>query len=84
MNIILLISLLLVLASFIITNFLEKQYSFPKLAGFMLFYYALIVIFSMIGQKVFPNGGKLIGSILGLLISVLLWFNFGDYSKVKY
>jgi hypothetical protein len=84
MNIIILISSLLVLASFIITTFLEKQYSFVKLSAFMLFYYALIVIFSMIGQKILPKGGKLIGSVLGLLTSVLLWFKFGDYSKVKY
>jgi hypothetical protein len=83
-NIILLISSLILLSSFVITNFLDKRYSFPKLSAFLLFYYFLIVVFAMGASKFLKTKhSKLIGSILGFVVSLLLWFNFGDYAKIK-
>jgi len=84
MNPVLLISALVLLSSFIITYFLDKRYSFVKLSGFLLFYYFLIIVFSMMFSKFLKfKNSKLIGSALGLIVSLILWFNFGKYSMVK-
>lgn len=80
MNIILLITLIIVAASYILTNFIDKSYSFPKVTGFMLFYYALILLFAFLGNKYFKVSKK-IGSIVGFIVSVLLWILFGKNAK---
>jgi hypothetical protein len=81
---ILLISALILLSSFVITMFLDKRYSFPKLSAFLLFYYFLIVVFAMGASKFLKfKHSRLIGSILGFVVSLLLWFKFGDYSKIN-
>uniref|UniRef100_A0A6C0I9G6 Uncharacterized protein n=1 Tax=viral metagenome TaxID=1070528 RepID=A0A6C0I9G6_9ZZZZ len=76
---ILFVSLLIILASFIITKYLNKDYSFAKLSGFMLFYYALMLSLGYLLQSKMKNG-KLIGSVIGFVLSVLLWFKFGKYA----
>ena len=82
-NLILIISALILLSSFIITMFLDKRYSFPKLSVFLLFYYFLIVVFAMGASKFLKfKHSRLIGSIVGFVVSLLLWFKFGDYAKV--
>ena len=83
MNRILLISAIIVLSSFIVTNFLNKNYSFVKLTSFLLFYYALIVLFSFLAVKFFKKNkyNKLIGSVIGFIISIILWFVFGYYAQ---
>ena len=73
------ISLIIILSSYIITNYLNKQYSFAKLSGFLLFYYAIIILFSWLSVKYFKST-KMIGSIVGFVLSVLLWFMFKDYA----
>lgn len=85
MNTILLISALIIITSFVITNFLNKDYSFIKLTSFLLFYYALIVLFAWLAMK-YIKGVKynqLIGSVLGFIISIALWFKFGYYAMKK-
>ena len=74
-----LISALIVLSSYIITSHLSKSYSFPKLTGFLLFYYAIIIFFAWLSVKYFKST-KMIGSIIGFVISVVLWFIFKDYA----
>ena len=75
----LVISLIIILASFIITKYLSKEYSFAKLSGFLLFYYAIIILFSWLSVKYFKST-KMIGSVIGFVLSVLLWFIFKDYA----
>ena len=83
MNRILLISAIIIFSSFIVTNFLNKKYSFVKLTSFLLFYYALIVLFSFLAVKFFKKNkyNKLIGSVIGFIISIILWFVFGYYAQ---
>ena len=78
-----LIALGLILASsFLITNVIDKSYDFVKLIGYLLFYYVLIVLFSFLANKYLKIGNsKLIGSIIGLIISIFLWIMFGDKAK---
>jgi len=85
MNSIILISLLIIFSSFVITTFLDKRYSFFKLSGFLLFYYSLILLFAFLATKFLKvNNSKVIGSVFGFMVSLLLWNRFGDYAKVKY
>jgi Na+/proline symporter len=79
MNKHLLISGIIILSSFLITKFLNDKYSFIKLTGFLLFYYFLIVLFSWLAMKYLKNG-KLIGSIVGFILSIILWNIFGHYA----
>ena len=85
MNKILLISALIIITSFVITNFLNKDYSFIKLTSFLLFYYALIVLFAWLAMKYIKDikYNQLIGSVLGFIISIALWFKFGYYAMKK-
>ena len=83
MNKLLLISGIIIISSFLITEFLSKNYSFPKLTAFLLFYYALIILFAWLAVKYFKNVkyNKTIGSVIGFIISVVLWFTFGTYAQ---
>ena len=54
-NTILLITVLIILSSYLITDFVDKSYSFPKLAMFLIFYYALIILFAWLAVKYFKN-----------------------------
>jgi hypothetical protein len=74
------LALIIVAASFILTNFIDKTYSFPKVTAFMLFYYALILLFAFLGNKYFKVSKK-VGSIVGFIVSVLLWLSFGKKAK---
>ena len=79
-NTILLITVLIILSSYLITDFVDKSYSFPKLAMFLIFYYALIIFGAILGSKHLKNG-KMIGSIGGFILSIILWFLFGKNAK---
>jgi len=83
MNKLLLISGIIIISSFLITEFLSKNYSFPKLTAFLLFYYSLIILFSWLAVKYFKQVkyNKTIGSIVGFVLSVVLWFTFGKYAQ---
>jgi len=76
------ISLIIILSSYIITNYLSKQYSFVKLSAFLLFYYGIIILFAWLSVKYFKST-KMIGSMVGFALSVLLWFMFKDYALNK-
>ena len=81
-QLILLISLLIIFSSYIITNFLDKSYSFGKLSAFLLFYYFLIILFAWIfTSKIKITNGKMIGSIAGFITSLILWFMYGKQAK---
>ena len=82
LQIILLISAMIVFSSYLITNFLDKSYSFSKLSAFLLFYYFLIILFAWLSVNKFKiKNGKMIGSTLGFLVSLVLWFMFGKQAK---
>ena len=76
------ISVMIVISSYIITNFLDKSYSFGKLSAFLLFYYFLIVLFAWIfTAKLKITNGKMFGSVAGFIASLMLWFVFGKQAK---
>ena len=73
---------LIILGSYLISGVVDKSYDFGKLVGFLTFYYALIVLFSFVATNFLKiRNGNLIGSLVGFLISIILWFNFGSKSK---
>ena len=75
--------ILILFSSYIITTFLDKKYSFFKLSGFLLFYYFLILLFANLSGKFLKfKNSKTIGSIVGFIVSIILWFNFGYYAKL--
>jgi Na+/proline symporter len=80
-NTTLLITALIFLSSFLFTNLVDKSYSPFKLPLFLIFYYCLILLGAFLGNKYIKKNGKMIGSVAGFLLSVLLWFKFGDYAK---
>ena len=73
---------LILLGSYLISNVVDKNYDFGKLVGFLTFYYAIIVLFSFgMNNLLKIKNGVLIGSILGFIVSVVLWFMYGDMAK---
>jgi hypothetical protein len=73
---------LIVLGSYLISNLVDKSYDFGKLVGFLTFYYAIIVLLSFGATNFLKiRNGNLIGSVLGFIVSVLLWFKFGNKAK---
>ena len=84
-NTVLIISLVILFSSFIISNYVDKSYDFMKLFAFLIFYYVLILIFAYLFQKlmknVSPKQSKMTGSIVGFVVSIILWIFFGKNAK---
>ena len=73
---------LIILGSYLISSMVDKSYDFGKLVGFLTFYYAIIVLFSFGMDNLLKiKNGSLIGSILGFIVSVVLWLKFGNKAK---
>ena len=77
----LLITALIFLSSFLFTNFVDKSYSSFKLPMFLIFYYGLILLGAFLGSKYIKKNGRMIGSVAGFVLSVILWVKFGEYAK---
>lgn len=70
---------LIILSSFVFTK--NSSYDFMKFTGYLVFYYILIVLGGILGHLVNKKYGKMVGSIAGFVVSVLLWNKYGELSK---
>jgi hypothetical protein len=66
---------LIIINTVIISKFIDTTLNVFKFTGVMIFYYLLVIGFGYLGATYASN--EMVGTIVGMVISVYLWVNFG-------